>query len=59
METIATGIATQSIFTASSWNLPSLFLLAAGILLVAFGLHLLASQIWSVEPEEEAEAEPA
>ncbi len=59
MEVIAAGIATHSIFSASSWNLPSLLLLAAGVLLLAVGLRLLASQLWRVEPEEEPGAEPA
>ncbi len=59
MDTIATGIATHSIFSASSWNVPSLVLLAAGVVLLAYGLRLLACQLWTCEPEEEPDAEPA
>lgn len=57
MEVIATGMATTSIYSSTSWNVTSVLLLALAVALVASAVSLMARQHWSVEPEAEPEIE--
>lgn len=57
MDVIATGMATTSIFSSTSWNVTSIFLTAVAVVLIGVGVGHMARQNWLIEPEEEPEAE--
>lgn len=57
MDVIAAGMATTSIFSSTSWNAASLFLIAAAVVLIGTAVALMARRRWLVESEAEPEAE--